>query len=120
VEYDSTKEQQGTNPLADFFKALVGAEFTLTIDKNMKVTRIEGREKFLKGLGKGNRQMKRLLEQILSEEALKEMADKALLGAKLTLTKDKNLKVMMVIKIKFVLPQEDQPPKKFRMQKGAQ
>jgi len=120
VEYDSTKEQQGTNPLADFFKALVGAELTLTIDKNMKVTRIEGREKFLKRLGKGNRQMKRLLEQILSEEALKEMADKALLGAKLTLTKDKNLKVMMVIKIKFVLPQEDQPPKKFRMQKGAQ
>jgi RNA polymerase sigma factor (sigma-70 family) len=112
VEYDSTKEQSGTNPLADFFKALVGAEFTLTIDKNMKVTKIEGREKFLEGLGKANPQMKPLLEQILSEEALKEMADRALVGAELTRTMDKNLKVMMVIKIKFVLPQEAQPPKK--------
>jgi RNA polymerase sigma factor (sigma-70 family) len=112
VEYDSTKAQSGTNPLADFFKALVGAEFTLTIDKNMKVTKIEGREKFLEGLGKANPQMKPLLEQILSEEALKEMADKALVDAELTLTLDKNLKVLKVIKIKFVLPQEGQPPKK--------
>jgi Family of unknown function (DUF6263)/Sigma-70, region 4 len=120
VEYDSTKDQQGTNPLADFFKAVVGAEFTLTIDKNMKVSRIEGREKFVDGLGKANPQMKPLLEQILSEQALKEMADKALVDVEFTLTRDQNGKVMKVIKVKFVLPQEGQPPKKSRVQNGAE
>src|SRR5262249_31687285 len=63
------------NPLSDFFKALVGSEFTLTVDKNLKVTKVEGRDKFLENLVKANPQMKPLLEQILSDEALKEMAD---------------------------------------------
>jgi RNA polymerase sigma factor (sigma-70 family) len=112
VACDSTKEQQGTNPLADFFKALVSAEFTLTIDKNMKVSRIEGREKFVEGVGKANPQMKPLVEQIFSEQALKEMADKALADVEFTLTRDQNGKVMKIIKVRFVLPQEGQPPKK--------
>jgi len=75
VEYDSTKDTAGNNPLNDFFKALVGSEFTLTLGPDMKVTKIEGRDEFIKKLVKANPQMEPLLNQILSENALKEMSD---------------------------------------------
>jgi hypothetical protein len=75
IEYDSTKEGQTSTALSDFFKQLVGSEFTLTVDKNFKVTKIDGRDAFLKKLTGANPQMESLLKQILSEEALKEMAD---------------------------------------------
>ena len=76
IQYDSTKESAASNPLGEFFKALVGAEFTITLDmKTVKVTKVEGRKKFLDELVKANPQMKPLLEQILSETALKEMAE---------------------------------------------
>jgi ribosomal protein S25 len=76
IQYDSTKENTATNPLGEFFKALVGAEFTITLDmKKVEVTNVEGRKKFLDDLVKANPQMKPLLDQILSEKALKEMAE---------------------------------------------
>jgi hypothetical protein len=76
IEYDSTKEQPGQpTALSEFFKQLVGSEFTLTVDKNFKVTEIKGRDEFLKKLTGSNPQMETLLKTILSEEALKEMAD---------------------------------------------
>jgi hypothetical protein len=76
ISYDSTAKEQANNPLGEFFKALVGSKFTLTLDtKNMKVTKIEGRPDFLEKLVKANPQMKPLLEQILSEKALMEMAE---------------------------------------------
>src|SRR4029077_20282464 len=48
IPYDSTKDDAPPNSLSGFFKALVGSEFTITIDKNMRITKIEGRDKFLK------------------------------------------------------------------------
>jgi len=77
INYDSTKtEGAANNPLADFFKALVGSKFTITLDlKTSKVTKMEGREAFLGKLVAANPQMKPLLDTILSEEALKEMAE---------------------------------------------
>jgi len=77
ISYDSTKTKEaGNNPLGEFFKALEGSEFTITLDtKTMKVTKVEGREAFLEKLVKANPQMKPLLEQILSEKALIEMAE---------------------------------------------
>jgi hypothetical protein len=76
ITYDSTKTDAANNPLGDFFKALVGSEFTLTLDtKNMKVTKIDGRDAFLKKLTTANPQMQQLLNQILSDNALKEMAE---------------------------------------------
>jgi len=75
ITYDSKKENTN-NPLAEFFKALEGATFTLTLNtKNYKVEGIKGREEFLKKLVGANPQMKPLLDTILSEEALKEMAE---------------------------------------------
>jgi hypothetical protein len=75
IDYDSTKEGGTANPLSDFFKQLVGSEFTLTLDKDLKVTKIDGRDAFVKKLSAANPQMEPLLNQILSEKALKEMAD---------------------------------------------
>ncbi len=78
IKYDSTSAQTGntSNPLSEFFKALVGSEFKVTVDpKTLKITKIEGRDEFVKKLVEANRQMKPLLEQILSEKALMEMAE---------------------------------------------
>lgn len=75
ISYDSTNPGAGANPLGDFFKALVGSEFTLTVSPEMKVTKVDGRAEFVKKLVDANPQMKTLLEGILSEDALKQMAD---------------------------------------------
>jgi hypothetical protein len=80
ISYDSTntKEQQ-QNPLTDFFKALVNQEFTLHITNTekdgLKVTKVEGRDKFIENLSRANPQLKPLLEAILSDKALEQMAD---------------------------------------------
>jgi len=75
ITYDSRKKEGGTTALGDFFKQLVDSEFTLTVSKDFKVTKITGRDDFLKKLTSANPQMDALLKQILSEESLKEMAD---------------------------------------------
>jgi hypothetical protein len=77
IQYDSQKDAAATNnPLGEFFKALVNAEFTFTINtKDMKVEDVKGRKEFLEALVKTNPQMKPLLEQILSEKALMQMAE---------------------------------------------
>jgi hypothetical protein len=76
ISYDSTKEQAANNPLGDFFRALVGSKFTVTLDtKKLEVTEMTGREEFLKKLTAANPGMKQLLDTILSQDALKEMAE---------------------------------------------
>jgi hypothetical protein len=79
ITFDSTNPSAGAanNPLADFFKALVGSKFKLTISPDMKVLKIDGREEFINKLVKANPQMEPLLKQILGDEALKQMADPA-------------------------------------------
>jgi len=75
ITFDSTNPSTGASALNYFFKALVGSEFKLTLDKDMKVTKVDGRDEFLKKLTQANQQMDQLLKRILSEEALKQMAD---------------------------------------------
>jgi len=75
ITFDSTNPTSANTALAEFFKALVGSEFKLTLDKDMKVVKIDGRDEFLKKLTAANQQMEPLLKRILSEEALKQMAD---------------------------------------------
>lgn len=76
IDYDSTKDAAASNPLGDFFKALVDATFTIELDtKELKVTKVEGRDGFISKLTAANPQMKPLLEVILSQDALKEMAE---------------------------------------------
>jgi hypothetical protein len=76
IDFDSTKEAGAGNQLSDFFKALVGAEFTLTIDKKtLEIKDIKGAKEFVEKLVKANQQMEPLLKQILSDKALKQMAE---------------------------------------------
>jgi hypothetical protein len=76
INYDSTKDTTASNPLGDFFKALIDATFTLELDtKTLQVTKVDGREAFIAKLVAANPQMKPLLEVILSPAALKEMAE---------------------------------------------
>jgi Family of unknown function (DUF6263) len=78
VSYDSTNEAApgGTNTaLSEFFKALKGSQFTLTIGKDMTVQKVEGREEFIKKLIQSNKQLEQLLNKILGDEAIKQMAD---------------------------------------------
>lgn len=77
ISYDSTNPPAANNPLAEFFKALVGSEFTLTVGPDMKVVKVEGRKEFLDKLVAANPQMKPLLNEVLSEDAMKQMADPA-------------------------------------------
>lgn len=75
ITFDSNNPSSANTSLAEFFKQLVGAEFTLTLDKDMKVTKVAGRDEFLKKLGQANQSMEPLLKRVLNEEALKQMAD---------------------------------------------
>lgn len=75
ISYDSTNPTAPNNPLADFFKALINSEFTISLDKAKKVSKVDGREDFVKKLTAANAQMQPLLKEILSDEALKQMAD---------------------------------------------
>jgi len=76
MRYDSTEATIPSNPLTDFFKALEGSKLTLTIDpKDMSVVNIEGRNDFIKKLGGSSPQMDKLLQNILSDAALKQMAE---------------------------------------------
>jgi len=80
TNYDSTSTDAATaNPLSDFFKALQGSEFTLVLDTTpgapVKIKEIKGAKEFVEKLSKTNPQLKPLLEQILSEKALREMAE---------------------------------------------
>jgi Family of unknown function (DUF6263) len=79
VSYDSTNEAAaaGTNSaLSEFFKALKGSQFTLTINcKDMSIEKVDGREEFIKKLVSANKQLEQLLNRILGEEAMKQMAD---------------------------------------------
>lgn len=78
IEFDSVKDIASINPLSDFFRALVGSEFILMVGPDRKVTRVEGREEFLKRLVTANQPMEPLFRQILDGEAIKNIADATL------------------------------------------
>jgi hypothetical protein len=76
VEYDSRKDAPAGNPLGDFFNKLKDSEFKITLNtKENKVTKVEGRDAFVSKLIGANPQMEKLLKQILTDDALKEMAE---------------------------------------------
>jgi hypothetical protein len=76
IQYDSTKPGNANSPLSDFFNALVGAEFRVVLDKDYRVQKIEGREEVVKKLkDAADMKMEPLIDQILSEKALMEMAE---------------------------------------------
>ena len=81
IDYDSTEPNPagpaGNPGLADFFKSLIGLEFTVTFGKGMVVEKVDGRDQAVEKLKNINPQMEAVLKAILSDEALKEMTDPA-------------------------------------------
>ena len=79
IKYDSrvtdTTGAAGNPGLLDFFKGLKDAEFTVTLGKNYKVEKVDGKDDFIKRLGANSAQMEALLKKVMTDEALKEMAD---------------------------------------------
>ena len=80
IVYDSTKKDaagsSGNPGLMDFFKNLEGSEFTVNWNaKDSKVESVGGKDDFVKKLGSGNQQMDSLLKKIMTDDALKQMAD---------------------------------------------
>ncbi len=79
IKYDSrTPDATGSagNPgLVEFFKNLKDSEFTVTLGKNYKVEKVDGKEEFVKKLGAGSQQMDALLKKVMTDDALKEMTD---------------------------------------------
>jgi hypothetical protein len=59
------------------FKAMIGCEFTMTLDKDLKVVKIEGREAFLQKLVGLQPAEKAVLEETFSEDTLKKGFDEA-------------------------------------------
>jgi hypothetical protein len=79
ISYDSTRPGVN-NPLAAAGNALLGTELVVMISPRLKVTRVEGREALGKKLGKANPPMQAVIEALLSENGLKEMAESLFAG----------------------------------------
>lgn len=81
VDFDSADPNPsgaaGNPGLTEFFKTLVGTEFTVTFGKNGAVEKVDGKEEVLKKLAGVNPQVEAILRQVMSDETLKEMADPA-------------------------------------------
>jgi hypothetical protein len=76
VSYDSTQEGGANTALSEFFKSLKTSSFTLTFNtKTQKVEEVKGKKDFLDKLTTTNAQLAPLLTKILSDDALKQMAD---------------------------------------------
>ncbi len=77
IAFDSTipPDKQQKNPMTDFFNALLKQKLTFIISPNMEIKSIEGRDEFIKSLSETNPAIKTLLETIMSESALKQMAE---------------------------------------------
>jgi Family of unknown function (DUF6263) len=78
IAFNSLDKEQPKNPMSEFFKALIGTEFTLTIGKDSKgkltVEKVEGVTALVNKLKVVNPQMEGLLNKILKEESIKQMA----------------------------------------------
>jgi hypothetical protein len=81
LDFDSTDANPsgaaGNPGLTEFFKSLLGLEFTVTFGKNGVVEKVDGREQALQKLAAVNPQIESVLKQVLTDEAVKEMTDPA-------------------------------------------
>lgn len=75
IKFDSSNPGTVNTALGEFFKQLIGTEFKITVDKDFKVTKFEGRDEFLKKLGQANQAMEPMLKKVLNDDALRQMAD---------------------------------------------
>jgi hypothetical protein len=75
IEFNSMNEKQPKNPMTDFFNALMKQKLTFTISPGLEIKKIDGRKEFINALSETNPAIKTLLDTIMSEDALKQMAE---------------------------------------------
>jgi hypothetical protein len=77
INFDSTADpaKQPKNPMTDFFNALLKQELVFVVSPNMEIKAIKGRDEFIKSLSETNPAIKTLLDTIMKESALKQMAE---------------------------------------------
>lgn len=76
ISFNSRSTTKPKNPMTDFFDKLINQELTYVIDsKTWEVKEIQGRKEFVSALTNAHPQMRQLLENIMSEDALKKMAE---------------------------------------------
>jgi RNA polymerase sigma factor (sigma-70 family) len=74
ISYDSTQKNTATSPVAELYQALVGAEWTVTLNKALRAEKVEGRDALLKKLS-ANPAVQTLLPEVLGESALRDLAE---------------------------------------------
>jgi hypothetical protein len=75
ISFDSTDNSAPKNPMTEFFEALTSMDLKFHINPaDLSVQQIEGREEIIQNLSKTNPKLEELLKNILSEPALKQMA----------------------------------------------
>lgn len=74
ITYDSYADKIPNNPMSDFFNNLKGATLTYHISPELEIKKIEGQKALIDKLSQTNPQMRTLLDTLLSEDALKQMA----------------------------------------------
>jgi len=76
IPYDSSKTaDQPKNPMTEFFDSLMKVKLKVYIKEDtLKITKIEGRDDFVKKLSENHPQMQNLLKSILSDKAIENMS----------------------------------------------
>jgi hypothetical protein len=76
VTFDSTRDKGPEGPLSDFYRALVGSELTVTLNKDCKVRKVEGREELIEK----QRGLTEVVRQALNEPSLRVVGEAAFAG----------------------------------------
>jgi len=75
LRFHQRRSSEAKQSMTDFFNALKTLELTFTIDpKTLAIKKVEGGEKLIEKLSESTPPMKALLKNILSDEAIKQMA----------------------------------------------
>jgi len=75
ISFDSSQERHQDRSLFEFFQALIGAEFTVTLNKEYRVQKIDGRDDFLKKQRDTKSSMSIVMETLFSEDWMHQMAE---------------------------------------------
>jgi RNA polymerase sigma factor (sigma-70 family) len=80
ITYDSTKDANSPkNPTAEFYKALVGSQFELTVSPAFQIVKTEGREEFGRKLAAAVPNLGPTVKRVLNRESLQRMVDSVFL-----------------------------------------
>src|SRR5262249_14922431 len=75
IAFDSSQPED-KSPFGDFFKVVVGSDFTFALDGDGKVTRVEGVKELRDRLAASTPMTAPALEQVLTDGAIKQMLQK--------------------------------------------